>query len=285
MKRSARLLVALAILLSGIALSPFVAYSFEDLSWQRFVSDYIYQPTPTATKTSTPTATYTLTPTPTETNVPLATYTPTPTEGGIPQATKTPTPTGTSTPTATVTPTSTPTGTSTPTETQTPTITATSTPTPDAEAIIDPTTGGTLVYTGTTGASTTIQVPGGAVSETITLAYIVKDATSSPSGFSFAGIGFELQAYQGQNLLPGLIFAQPVQVTLNYTDDDVAGLDEFSLILSYWNGSDWVDAACGPYDRHPAQNWLSVPICHLSRFAMFGSTEAHVFLPLAMRER
>jgi hypothetical protein len=81
-----------------------------------------------------------------------------------------------------------------------------------------------------------------------------------------------------------------VTVTIHYTDTDVAGLDEASLVLEYWNVSEnaWEDVACGPYDRHPDENWLSVPICHLSRFALFGveprQEEQHqLYLPVILK--
>ncbi len=49
-------------------------------------------------------------------------------------------------------------------------------------------------------------------------------------------------------------------------------------------GSEWEDAACGPYDRNLAENWLSVPICHLSQFGVFGKTTASkIYLPLVLR--
>ena len=46
-------------------------------------------------------------------------------------------------------------------------------------------------------------------------------------------------------------------------------------------GSAGVNAACGDYDRHPDENWLAAPICHLSRFALFGKYT--VYLPLVLR--
>ncbi len=74
----------------------------------------------------------------------------------------------------------------------------------------------------------------------------------------------------------------PATITLHYTETDVIGLDEVSLALERWNAvtSAWEDAACGPYDRHPDENWLAVPVCHLSRFALFGEPEHSVYLPL-----
>ena len=47
--------------------------------------------------------------------------------------------------------------------------------------------------------------------------------------------------------------------------------------------SAWEDAACGAYDRHPDKNWLAVPICHLSQFALFGERDYLIYLPLVLR--
>jgi len=35
----------------------------------------------------------------------------------------------------------------------------------------------------------------------------------------------------------------------------VAEVSEDALGLYYWDGAAWVDAACGPYDRHTDANW------------------------------
>jgi hypothetical protein len=80
-------------------------------------------------------------------------------------------------------------------------------------------------------------------------------------------------------------FEEPVTITIHYTNADVAGLDENALVLEYWDEgtSSWADAACGPYDRHPDEDWLAVPICHLSRFALFGEEQQKVYLPLVIR--
>lgn len=149
---------------------------------------------------------------------------------------------------------------------------------------ITPTEPSTLVYTDTRGL-TTIQVPAGAVTETITLGYIPVETITGTSGFVFAGHAFDLNAYQNGTLrLPSFAFSGSVTVTIYYTDADVAGLDESTLVLEYWDevASVWQDAACGPYVRHPDENWLAVPICHLSRFALFGEGHA-IYLPLVLR--
>ncbi|RLC74482.1 MAG: hypothetical protein DRJ03_31885 [Chloroflexi bacterium] len=141
----------------------------------------------------------------------------------------------------------------------------------------------TLTYTDTQGLVTTVQVPSGAVTEEITLVYTPVETSTVPSDFVFAGHTFDLDAYRSGSLLSGFTFSVPVTITLHYADADIAGLDEDSLVLEYWNGSAWVDAACGAYDRHPNENWLAVPICHLSRFALFGEREYFIYLPLVLR--
>jgi uncharacterized protein YjiK len=110
------------------------------------------------------------------------------------------------------------------------------------------------------------------VTTTTTLKFTALATTTqgSPAGVEFAGLAFDLDAYQGGALVPGFTFSVPATITLDYGQGDVAGLDENTLVLETWTGSGWQDAACGPYERNPGENWLSVPVCHLSRFALFG---------------
>jgi hypothetical protein len=142
-----------------------------------------------------------------------------------------------------------------------------------AEAVVDPGPGGggTLVTTVGTFTST-VTIPSGAVTTTTTLEFTALATTTqgSPPGVDFAGLAFDLDAYQGGALVPGFTFSVPVTITLDYGQGDVVGLDESSLVLETWDGGAWQDAACGPYERNPDENWLSVPVCHLSRFALFG---------------
>ncbi len=149
---------------------------------------------------------------------------------------------------------------------------------------IEPGSPGTLVYTGTEGLTTTLSVPAGAVTDTVTLVFTPLVTITAPGKLAFAGHAFELDAYRGNTLVPGFHFSEPVTITLHYSDADVAGLDENRLGLYSLNGSTWQDAACGAYDRHPGENWLAVPICHLTQFALFENTEYKVYLPIAMKQ-
>jgi hypothetical protein len=137
------------------------------------------------------------------------------------------------------------------------------------------------------GLTTSVTIPIGAVDEPTTLRYTALASTtqSSPSGLSFTGHAFSLDAYRDDLLLPDFTFGVPVTIALEYNDGDVAGIDETTLTLKRWTGSEWEDAACGPYNRNPAENWLAVPVCHLSRFALFGESGYNIHLPLVLRMR
>jgi hypothetical protein len=135
---------------------------------------------------------------------------------------------------------------------------------------VDPGSSTMLIYTDTTNLTTTVSVPAGAVTSTITLVYTPLYTASAPGGFSFAGHVFDLDAYQDNTLLPGFVFSQPVTITIHYSDADVAGLDENSLVLRYWTGSAWASDGISIIERNPAQNYVVFTITHLSEFALFG---------------
>jgi hypothetical protein len=153
---------------------------------------------------------------------------------------------------------------------------------------VDPANGGVFTYTDIQGNATIVQAPSGAVTAPTDLLYTPVATAAPPSGFAFAGHAFNLDAYRDGTLLAGFVFEQPINITIHYSPADVAVVDPTALVLMVWNGNAWVDAAttCAPpsvYNRHPDENWLSVPVCHLSRFALFGPTHS-IYLPLVFRE-
>jgi hypothetical protein len=284
-------------------------------------------PTSTHTPTMTPTGTLTpptITPTPTNTTAaPTATVTQTPTatatddSGGGNTPTSTPTATATddsgggntptSTPTATATddsgggntPTSTPTSTattvptaatSTPTPTTTPGgPTATPTPTPIV-ATIDPVLGGLLVYTDNNSNKYSFTLPAGAVNDTTVLLLRPQTPSSTPPNFGFIGIGFTLDAYVDGSLLDNFAFNQPVSVRIDYTDANIVGIVEETLLLNYFDEATqtWVDAAttCTPtstYTRNLSENYFIVNICHLTEFATVGKRFTKFYVPVVVR--
>jgi hypothetical protein len=154
-----------------------------------------------------------------------------------------------------------------------------------AFGIVDPVQGGIIDYSDGQGWAVTIQAPPYAVTETTTIVYSAVPAAADLAGFGLAGNAFNLDAFRNNTPFDSLTFNSPVTVTIEYTDADVFAIDEDQLLLQTWNTttSMWEDAACGEYDRHPTQNWLSVPICHLSEFGLFGR-QYNIYLPLTLNE-
>jgi peptide/nickel transport system substrate-binding protein len=157
-----------------------------------------------------------------------------------------------------------------------------------AEAPIAPSTGGTLVYTDPAGSPTTVAVPSAAVAEAVTLRLVVADNVQVPAGLGASGHAFDLTALQGGVPLAHLAFAQPVALTVSYSDADVARLREKTLRIYTWDGAVWVDAATTctpalPYVVDEAANQISVQICHLSPYALFGVKLPTLYLPLIVR--
>jgi hypothetical protein len=144
------------------------------------------------------------------------------------------------------------------------------------------TSGASLTFNQTNGLNANITIPAGAVTQTVTLVYDPQpNPASSPTRMRFAGLAFDLDAFINTNQI-NLTFAVPVTLTLRYREDDLLGMEEDTLKLFYWTGSTWADAACGAYDRHLNENWLAVPICHLSEFASFGQMYLQ-FMPLIFK--
>jgi hypothetical protein len=144
----------------------------------------------------------------------------------------------------------------------------------------------TLCYTDTQGLTTTLTFPRGAVTETTTVV-LTPTIASGSADLTFAGHAFDLEAYQGGERQPGFTFREPVTVTIHYSEQDTRLVsDESQLTLRWWDGSTWQDAkeTCSPpsgYVRDETKRVLSVPICHLSHFALLGPTN-RVYLPLVM---
>jgi hypothetical protein len=135
-----------------------------------------------------------------------------------------------------------------------------------------PEAGGALTYMDTQGSPTILQVPAGAVTETITLVYTPVSSATTPvtPNLFFAGHAFNLRAYVGTRLLSSFVFSEPITVTIHYSDADVAGLTEETLRLYYREGSAWTGSGITPVTMDTANNRLVARIAHLSQFALFG---------------
>lgn len=158
---------------------------------------------------------------------------------------------------------------------------------------VDPGMSGTFVYTDPRGFPSAINLPADAVSETTNFSFVPLYSPTHPisPGLGTAAHNFSLDAYRNGEPLPGFTFLEPISATISYSDEDVAGIDEGSLRLYYWDetAGQWIDAAetCDPpstYDRDPVGNVLRLSICHLSQYSMMGAPIGfNIHLPLVLR--
>jgi hypothetical protein len=72
-------------------------------------------------------------------------------------------------------------------------------------------------------------------------------------------------------------FLRPITITVEYSDEDIAGIVEDSLRLYYYDEATgmWNDVltTCpdpGRYTSNPDENFIQVQACHLSRMGMIG---------------
>jgi Leucine-rich repeat (LRR) protein len=144
-------------------------------------------------------------------------------------------------------------------------------------------TGGTIT---SNDGNTEIIVPVDAVEGDVTFTF---DPQPEPNYFIgnlvFTNNSFELTA-QDSLEDPVTEFDEPLTITLHYDEEDLAGTSEEKLFLYYWNEGEnwWLDAVTtcdgGFYTRNLDENWLSVPVCHLSEFALLGEPVWNFYLPL-----
>ncbi len=158
-------------------------------------------------------------------------------------------------------------------------------------SIVEPGVTTTIVYTDPQVVTTTVIIPPDAISESITLVFTPNPTPAHPisEGLTFANHSFDLDAYLGQQLLPGYVFSEPISVSIRYTDEDIAEIQEPGLRLYYWTGSAWADGAstCSPpstYSHDLALNRIAVEICHLTEWNIQGPDSLHIiYLPLIVK--
>lgn len=156
-----------------------------------------------------------------------------------------------------------------------------------ASAQIEPETGGVLTYTNKAGQMSVIQIPPGAVTQTIELDYVPIETVTLPDDlFVIGDRKFQLQAYVNGRLKEHFAFEKPITTTFYYSDSDVVG-DESELKLYLNIDGEWTDSAdtCAPtseYERSIDENWVKVAICHLTQFSLLGVGNKYYF-PLIFR--
>lgn len=139
--------------------------------------------------------------------------------------------------------------------------------------------GGTLDLANTWGQTTTIQIPGQAVTSTLLVTYSLFATTTQ------AGLPTQTMVSQHAiRLETNLSFSSPMTLTIQYNEADVAGINESTLRLYTWNGSQWVDAQpCGGYSRDLSNNILQAVLCHFSDYVLLGRSQRSVYLPVVVK--
>jgi hypothetical protein len=159
-----------------------------------------------------------------------------------------------------------------------------------ATAFAEPGLSSALIYTNTEGYATILSIPGGAVDAPTSLVYMAHNnpASASPAGLSFLGQAFSLNAYQNGAPQTDFAFLEPVVATVNYDPAYAANVNENETKLYYWSTQEsmWRDVAnsCEPaslYVRQPGQ--VTVSLCHLTQFALFGPEQFKIYLPSILR--
>lgn len=145
---------------------------------------------------------------------------------------------------------------------------------------VHPKTGGAVASSET---GTTVSFPPGAVAAKaeVTLAPAVESNLQANTGaLKSAGKFLTLTAKAGET--PVTSVSKPYTITVGYTAADVAGMDESSLGIYWWNGSAWQKEPTSRVDT--AARTVSAAIGHLSAFALLGESSTRtVYLPLVIR--
>jgi predicted outer membrane repeat protein len=158
---------------------------------------------------------------------------------------------------------------------------------------VGPTTGGQLNYVDNRGVTTTVFLPAGLVSNSTTIIFNNLNSESitstPPSGLSFVGNLFDLDAFAGLSQIHDITFTLPVTIIIHYSDDQLAGIDERTMrlyrlepLLNQWRP---IGYRLGEHQMlNATNNTLTVVVLGFSRFGRAGvSAEHDIFLPLVMK--
>ncbi|MEM7030557.1 MAG: Ig-like domain-containing protein, partial [Chloroflexota bacterium] len=136
--------------------------------------------------------------------------------------------------------------------------------------------GGTLTYDGTTqtgSLSITVHIPAGQLSASAALVYTVvpTDSHTTPAGLIPAST-FNLEVYLNTILQPGFTFTQPLTLTIDYDEADLAHIPqgENDLQLLAWNGSGWDSNGIVLINHNTDTNQITFQISQATTFALFG---------------
>ncbi|MBK8433383.1 MAG: PKD domain-containing protein [Chloroflexi bacterium] len=149
----------------------------------------------------------------------------------------------------------------------------------DAAGDVTPADGGEVI-----GEGITLTVPAGGTADALTLLYTATDTDPSFAGYTYTGVSFNLSAFLNGSLLTPYNFEEAVAVVLDY---EAADFDPATIMLVYWDGAEWVDAAetCA---ASPIRASAATELCATGDFALVGQplvviTTYQQYLPLVIR--
>lgn len=152
----------------------------------------------------------------------------------------------------------------------------TATGTPISQVI--PTAGGSLT---SADGSTTIQFPNGAVSADTEVSFTPQARWPVDSGLRGTDHFIQLEAEQGGQPLSQ--FEQPVTITIEYTAQSIGNVDPTTLMLYWWNGSQWTLQGITLVSHNG--NTITSTTTHTGLFALLGEPELEaVYLPVILRQ-
>ena len=148
----------------------------------------------------------------------------------------------------------------------------------------------TLVYTDPGGGLTELEIPAGAVTDTITIVYTPKDPQTAlplPENMVLGTHVFDLDVYRNDVHIPHFTFSRAMTLTSEYADADVVGMVENTLALYRGPGIEGERIGIHPGESQTLDvenNLLTVYLLSTSRFREYGAgINCQLFLPVAMR--
>ncbi len=154
----------------------------------------------------------------------------------------------------------------------------------DSATIVDPDGDTTITIDHTLSGSvysTTIEIPAGAVSQSISLVYEEQASTGrNPTpGFYFADLFFTLDAYKGTDQITALTFAPPITLTFYYHPR----YEQQELVLTFWDEEEgWSEDGITVVEHDRTNHKLVVTLNHLTEFALM--TEGYkIHMPMMFK--
>ncbi len=157
---------------------------------------------------------------------------------------------------------------------------------PSITTMVTAVSGGNLTFTDAAGTVTAVQIPPGAVTETVDLVLVPVTSAHGPQGMAVVQ-AFDLLTYQDGQERVEFTFLQPVTLTITYADTAVAVItDEADLALQWGEQGLWetTGSSCPapPPVVDEGNNRVTAVICRNNRYALWGPTR-QAFLPALAR--